>query len=102
MVKIRDIGINLDSIRDWGKLQLSDNFGTLDQGFDLESDRWAFGEADIHLPPGWGSIPFLDVFARWTDYEGDLILEIKPGFMDCAGEGLQTMCRLLGTILHKT
>ena len=42
----------------WVKhLHANDNFGRLDQGFDNEVDRWAYGEADIHLPPGWGSIP---------------------------------------------
>jgi sugar phosphate isomerase/epimerase len=76
-------------------VHISDNSGSLDQGFDIESDRWAFGEADIHMPPGWGSVPYLDVFACWPEYEGDLILEVKPGFIDCAEQGLHTMRRLL-------
>jgi len=80
----------------WTKhLHLNDNFGRLDQGFDREADRWPFGEADIHLPPGWGSIPYQEVFARLPDYEGDLILEIKPGFQDYLGEALQTMRQIL-------
>jgi sugar phosphate isomerase/epimerase len=51
-------------------------------------DRWAFGEGDIHLPPGWGRIPYREVFARLPDYQGDLILEIKPGFHDYLPEAL--------------
>jgi sugar phosphate isomerase/epimerase len=83
----------------WVKhLHVSDNFGLLDRGFDTEHDRWAFGEADIHLPPGWGSIPFREVFARLPDYEGDLVLEIKPGFRDYLGEGLETVKAILSDL----
>lgn len=72
-------------------LHANDNFGRLDHGFDNEVDRWAYGEADIHLPPGWGSIPYQDVFARLPDYRGNLILEIKAGFADYFGESLTTI-----------
>lgn len=72
-------------------LHANDNFGRLDWGFDNEPDRWAYGEADIHLPPGWGSIPYAEVFARLDGYAGDLILEIKSGFADYLGESLATM-----------
>ena len=75
----------------WVKhLHINDNFGRLDHGFDSEPDRWAFGEADIHMPPSWGSIPYQDVFKRLPNYEGDIILEIKPGFQHYLGEALQT------------
>lgn len=77
-------------------LHVNDNFGRLDQGFDNERERWAFGEGDIHLPPGWGSIPYADVFARLPGYRGDLILEIKPGFWDAFGEALETTRGLVG------
>ncbi len=77
-------------------LHANDNFGRLDWGFDTESDRWPYGEADIHLPPGWGSIPYGEVFARLSDYRGDLILEIKAGFADYVGESLATMRSLVG------
>lgn len=76
-------------------LHANDNFGRLDWGFDNEPDRWPYGEADIHLPPGWGSIPYGEVFARLGGYEGDLILEIKPGFSDYLGECLTTMRELV-------
>ena len=77
-------------------LHISDNFGRLDQGFDAESERWAFGEADIHMPPGWGCIPYRELFARLPDYQGDAILEIKPGFWDYLGNALKTMREILG------
>lgn len=77
-------------------LHVNDNFGRLDQGFDSERDRWAYGEADVHMPPGWGSIPYPEVFARLGTYRGDLILEIKPGFWDSFGEALHTTRALVG------
>lgn len=81
----------------WVKhLHANDNFGRLDQGFDNEVDRWAYGEADIHMPPGWGSIPYAEVFARLPGYQGDLILEIKAGFADYFAEGRKTMEKILG------
>jgi len=87
----------------WVKhLHISDNFGRLDQGFDVEHDRWAFGEADIHLPPGWGVIPYRETFAYLPDYEGDLVLEIKSGFWDYVGEGLETMRAILGDLKMET
>jgi sugar phosphate isomerase/epimerase len=83
----------------WVKhLHANDNFGRLDQGFDYEPDRWPYGEADIHMPPGWGSIPYEAVFARLPNYEGDLVLELKPGFQDYFGHGLETMRRILQQI----
>jgi sugar phosphate isomerase/epimerase len=76
-------------------LHANDNFGRLDWGFDNEPDRWPFGEADVHLPPGWGSIPYAEVFARLSRYQGDMILEIKGGFADYYGESLETMAALV-------
>jgi sugar phosphate isomerase/epimerase len=67
----------------------------VDRGFDGEPERWAYGEADIHLPPGWGSIPYAEVFKRLPHYSGDLILEIKVGFADFLSESLHTMQRLV-------
>jgi sugar phosphate isomerase/epimerase len=86
----------IEAAAPWVKhLHANDNFGKLDSGVDQESDRWAFGEADAHLPPGWGTIPFRNVFERLSHYHGDLILEIKPGFADYFAESLHTMKALL-------
>jgi sugar phosphate isomerase/epimerase len=76
-------------------LHANDNFGRLDWGFDSDPDRWPYGEADLHLPPGWGTIPYEQVFARLAAYQGDLILEIKSGFADYLGESLATMGELV-------
>jgi sugar phosphate isomerase/epimerase len=83
----------------WVKhLHANDNFGQLDQGVDENGDRLAFGEADLHLPPGWGSIPYREAFARLPDYEGDLILEIKPNFRDYFDEALKNTQKILADL----
>jgi sugar phosphate isomerase/epimerase len=79
-------------------LHANDNFGRLDTGFDNEYERWPYGEADIHLPPGWGSIPYSEVFRQLEGYCGDLILEIKSGFADEFGEGKATIERILAEL----
>ncbi|MBN1934033.1 MAG: sugar phosphate isomerase/epimerase [Anaerolineae bacterium] len=99
-IAARDMGFDyLTAIKraaPWLKhIHLSDNFGRLDWGFDQESDRWAFGEADVHMPPGWGEIPYREVFARWPDYHGDMIIELKPSFFDHAQGGLHVLQALL-------
>jgi sugar phosphate isomerase/epimerase len=76
-------------------LHVNDNFGQLDRGFDDERVRWAFGEADIHLVPGWGAIPLREAFACLEGYRGDLILEIKPGFYDFFPDALAATRALL-------
>jgi sugar phosphate isomerase/epimerase len=80
-------------------LHANDNFGRLDTGFDNEYERWPYGEADIHLPPGWGSIPYAEVFGRLGGYAGDLILEIKGGFADEFAESKTTIQNILAELV---
>ena len=76
-------------------LHINDNFGVLDAGHDAEGDRLPYGEADLHLPPGWGSIPFAEAFDRLANYEGDIVLEIKARYRDHLGEALANTKRIL-------
>ncbi|MCY3779800.1 MAG: sugar phosphate isomerase/epimerase [Chloroflexi bacterium] len=76
-------------------VHINDNFGVLDSGFDSESARLPYGEADLHLPPGWAAIPFAEAFVRLKDYEGDIILEIKERYRDHLGEALENTRRIL-------
>ncbi|MFN8443160.1 MAG: sugar phosphate isomerase/epimerase [Caldilineaceae bacterium] len=83
---------NVEIAAPWVKhLHISDNCGTLDAGFNNPPDRWSFGEADLHMPPGWAKVPYRDVFARMSNYQGDLILEIDTGFLDYTQEALETI-----------
>ena len=76
-------------------LHINDNFGKLDAGFDSEAARLPYGEADLHLPPGWGAIPFAAAFERLNDYEGDIVLEIKERYRDHLGEALASTRQIL-------
>jgi sugar phosphate isomerase/epimerase len=77
-------------------LHLSDNFGRLDRGVNNEWERWAFGEADIHMPPGWGCIPYDEVFKCIPDFRGYAILEINDNFQDYFKQALETTKKWLG------
>ena len=92
----------LDAVRaavPWVKhLHANDNFGRLDRGRETLTERLPFGEGDLHLPPGWGSIPYREALTLLPNYEGDLILEIKPLFRDFFGEARQNMQNILGTL----
>ncbi|NOZ30074.1 MAG: sugar phosphate isomerase/epimerase [Chloroflexi bacterium] len=77
-------------------IHVNDNFGKLDGGFNNEADRLPFGEGDLHLPPGWGAIPYREVFARLSDYHGILVMEIKPRYIEHLGEALDTLHSLIG------
>ncbi len=76
-------------------LHINDNFGKLDAGYDYEGYRLPYGEADLHLPPGWGAIPYAEAFARLGEYEGDIVLEIKERYRDHLDEGLANIRRIL-------
>ncbi len=98
----QDLGFDyLEEIRlaaPWARhLHVNDNFGKLDVGSD-GWDRWAFGEADLHMPPGWGRVPYADVFRLLPDYTGDLILEVEPGFEDAYPEALETTRAILRSL----
>ena len=74
-----------------GHLHGSDNFGRLGGIFDSLSDRIPYGDGDLHLPPGWGTIPHIESLAQLPDYEGLYILEIRPRFHEHFGESLKTL-----------
>jgi len=76
-------------------LHINDNFGKLDAGFNSEADRLPFGEGDLHLPPGWGIIPYREVFARLPQYRGAVVLEIKPRYVEHLDEALATIQTLI-------
>ena len=61
-------------------LHVSDNWGRLGGLFDSLNHRIPHGEGDVHLPPGWGSIPHVEALKQLPDYEGYYVLEIRPRF----------------------
>lgn len=74
-----------------------DNFGCVDDVDESLGERLVFGEADNHLPPGWGKIPLDGVLAalRHANYDGLLVLELRPRYLPYLEEALANTRRLL-------
>jgi len=53
------------------------------------------GKGDLHMPIGWGEIPYREVFSRLKGYEGIVLLELKPRYRPYLEEALQETRRLL-------
>lgn len=79
-------------------IHANDNFGRLDDAYSGLGDRNPYGEGDLHLPPGWGSIPLADALRQLPGYTGILILELRPRYWDRMAEGLETMRRIVASV----
>ena len=57
------------------------------------------GIGDLHLPIGWGNIPYEDVFRIMAGYDGIYILELQERFFEngysMLGEALQDLRNML-------
>jgi sugar phosphate isomerase/epimerase len=53
------------------------------------------GKGDLHMPIGWGEIPYREVFSQLKGYEGVVLLELKPRYRPYLEEALQETQRLL-------
>lgn len=47
---------------------------------DVDIDLIQFGIGDLHMPLGWGEIPYDRVFPLLENYQGILCLELKPRY----------------------
>lgn len=56
-----------------------------------------FGEADLHMPPGWGTIPLAAALAQMPGFIGLCILEIQPRWADHRAEALAAARQLFAT-----
>lgn len=53
-------------------------------------DALVLGVGDLHLPPGWGKVPYREVLGEvLSSYRGVLMLEIHPQFADSYEEAIQ-------------
>ena len=63
-------------------VHISDNFGKVDP-VDPSSHSLVYGYGDLHLPIGWGTVPYADVFRLIRPvYKGVYLLVIDPQFRD--------------------
>ena len=70
-----------------GHIHLHDNCGTWkEMRFGDGGHRLVLGAGDIHLPLGWGKLPFNDTLALLKDYSGIINLEIEQRFSSHYGE----------------
>lgn len=61
-------------------IHIHDNFGR-PAGLDRRQIILiAEGKGDLHMPVGWGEIPYREVFSRLKGYEGIILLELKPRY----------------------
>ena len=70
----------------------SDNFGRLGGVFDELHFRIPYGDGDVHMPHGWGTLPHAEALAQLAGYEGLYealyVMEIRPRFRDHLGDAL--------------
>jgi sugar phosphate isomerase/epimerase len=66
-----------------GHMHLHDNFGIPIRMEQSDySHRIAYGAADLHLPLGWGKIPFPELLSLFSAYSGIFVFEIEKRFAD--------------------
>ncbi|MBI4724973.1 MAG: sugar phosphate isomerase/epimerase [Rhodomicrobium sp.] len=78
-------------------LHIHDSFGDPHQlRTYARSERVAFGLGDLHLPIGWGNLPWLDMMAQFT-FEPDVIfnLELPVPYWFALGESVQAMREMI-------
>ena len=68
-------------------VHIHDNFGKPSVPNARPIDMMFKGAGDLHLPPGWGAIPYDVLFPIFAaDFRGIFTLEIQPRFSDCYGK----------------
>jgi len=72
-----------------------DNCGRLGGVYTGLDARIPYGDGDLHLPPGWGTLPLAESFAHWPEYEGLVIMELQPRCREHYVEALETMRRIV-------
>jgi sugar phosphate isomerase/epimerase len=77
-------------------IHLHDNFGVVELNDTVDpNDSLILGDGDLHLPPGWGSIPFDDVFAQPFPREPIVTLELRAQFAEHAADAIGTIRAIL-------
>jgi len=84
-----------------GHLHVHDNFGTpyIMSEFFHRSEAVALGIGDLHLPLGWGDLPFAEIFDEITVLPGTaLIMEIDERFATERAESLAIARQLAAAV----
>lgn len=90
----------IDAVREISPLvdhiHLTDNLGRVGLADAGLNERYATGDGDLHLPPGWGEIPLEDFFSVPFPKEPTVILEMRSHFARHYAEALEATRELLG------
>ena len=71
-------------------VHIHDNFGKPSIPNARPIDMMFRGAGDLHMPPGWGAIPYESLFPIFAgDFRGVFTLELQPRFADKYGEALE-------------
>jgi sugar phosphate isomerase/epimerase len=79
-------------------LHLNDCFGTVSDGpITLPGEALAYGSGDLHLPLGWGNLPWEELLTK-PAYPEEVILndELHPNYWCALGDDVAEMRRLAG------
>ncbi|HBY57012.1 MAG TPA: hypothetical protein DEG96_04035 [Candidatus Atribacteria bacterium] len=68
---------------------------------DRDIDLIQFGIGDMHMPIGWGEIPYKKIFRLLKDYNGVLSLELKPRYKRFYRYSLERVKELIESIDNK-
>ncbi|GAW92365.1 sugar phosphate isomerase/epimerase family protein [Calderihabitans maritimus] len=78
-------------------IHVHDNFGR--SGVDSRNiERIPFGIGDLHLPIGWGEIPYSKILPKLNNYTGVFMMEIHPRFHTYLGEIIRDIRKQLATL----
>lgn len=74
-----------------------DNFGhSVYYNEKNQTHQIPFGRGDSHMPVGYGSVPFYDIFAEFIrGYDGLLICELRSRYFEQTGEAKENLVKIL-------
>jgi sugar phosphate isomerase/epimerase len=77
-------------------VHMHDNHGRCCASFERKQTELAvMGRGDLHMPPGWGSISFADVFSKLPGYRGAVTIELRPRYREHLPEALENALEFL-------
>lgn len=75
-------------------VHIHDNFGKPDRG-EKYIDRLPFGYGDLHMPPGFGEIPYTEIIKLLEGYSGVFTMEIAPRYKPYFAQALADAQKLI-------
>ncbi len=79
---------------------IHDNFGgAIYYHEKIQTHQIPFGRGDSHMPVGWGTIPFAEIFSAYLpSYQGMLMMELRNRYFSHTEESMRNLMGLLKSI----